>query len=144
MNQHVATNHKIKASIVTKGFGCPFLKHNPPKSGAVSALPSLRYDRRIRVNPNNRTIRSDKLSRQDGNITCAGAHVENPHTGPDSGISEKTLRDRPQNCGLRSEATDLSIRMAQNIGDVIAGYHQSSTLSSKCAAKAVRREVNPS
>src|SRR5262252_4723733 len=83
MNQHVATSHKIKASIVTKGFGCPFLKHNLPKSGAVSALPSLRYDRRIRVNPNNRTIRSDKLSRQDGNIACAGAHVQNAHTGPD-------------------------------------------------------------
>src|SRR5215467_13223132 len=144
MNQHVSTDYKIKTSIVTKGLGGAFLKHNVPKSGAASALPSLRYDRRIRINPDNAPVRSDKFSRQHGNIACASSQVQNAHTGPDSSISEKALRDRPQNCGLRLEATDLSIRMAQNIGDVIAGYHQSSTHSSKCAAKAVRREVNPS
>jgi hypothetical protein len=115
VNQNVATDHKVKSSVVHEGFNRRFVKDRCLKPARSARSIGIDWDLRIPVNSNDPARGTHQFSCQHGYISRSATQIQNAYTRPDSGASEKTLRDRPQNLRLRLKAKNLSLRMAKDI-----------------------------
>src|SRR5262249_43692693 len=94
VNQDIATDHKVKSTLVHECIGYCFAKGEMLESASSTSLSCYRQDLRIQINSDHGTRGADQFSCQHGNVTCSSAQIQNAHARLDSSASEKTLSDR--------------------------------------------------
>jgi hypothetical protein len=114
-HQNVTTNDRIERPLEPHPGRIPRAEGNVAQRSAIS--PRLRdvQGRGLAVYPDNFPRITHKLSGDEGDIACAGAYIEYPHTHGDPGLVKEPPGYRTKQPRLGTQPIELTIGMAENV-----------------------------
>src|SRR5438477_6080856 len=113
--KHVASDNRVKWALKNHLGGIALIEADVRERLRGRARPRDRKRARRAVDANNLAAVAEDSCRKEGNIASTSADVEDAHPRRHPGFAKEALGDRFDEPGLRLQALDLALGMAQYI-----------------------------